>query len=211
MRIDAARGEATVSTVYVTDLSHHDPPSKATRRHLACTSASEPSYFPYFSVGETIGDMPVTFAERWCEDRVWPNEVTYVYGTCHGGGETGCAPPLAVESWPACQRNLSQYENPFGGPYPHAKPVRWAAGAISVNFNQGTRVEVYTARSTIVLFGEPDLIAGALGLLRQEPNNGPVHVPAPGAGQPIGIDTLPAPAHGALHGKLRCGRRGGGA
>jgi hypothetical protein len=194
----------------IEDLSHHDPPSAGTRDQLPCTAVDEPTNFDRFSVGRSFQAHPVRYTVRQCKGgatahRIRTNDVVSVYGTCTSRGDSGCIPPLSVETWPACQRSLADYEAWTGRPYPHSRPVSWSHGAVSVSFDGGTRVEVYTGRSTIVFFGnDPQLVASALGSLRREPRGDRVSNPVTSATGAVGIDALPAPVPGALTGRLSC-------
>ena len=42
----------------------------------------------------------------------WRPSVTYIYGTCHATSETGCSPPLEVQTWSACHRRPPRRPRP---------------------------------------------------------------------------------------------------
>jgi hypothetical protein len=117
------------------------------------------------------------------------NDIDFIYGTCTPTSETGCAPPIEVQVWPACVRNLSMYGSP-GAPATESTTVRGAPAAFLEN---GERLEIQTGTVTIVIFAssrdEALRIASALRGLNA----------AVAAGRP-----LPAPANGALAGTLSC-------
>jgi hypothetical protein len=208
--------------IYVTDneghkirlhnFSHHDPPSAGSAYRLPCTSIHERTNFPYFSVGSSFEGLPVTHMMRGCGDgkatrrRSPTNEVTIGYGSCQiPSGATGCTLPIDVNSYPACQRNLSQFD------VAHGPPIKWKSGAITVAFEGGGSVDIYTGRSTITIYGhDPDQVARALDAIRKEPPGHRVHPPLVHPQRPVGIDLLPPPAQGALKGKLRCVHRSSG-
>jgi hypothetical protein len=118
---------------------------------------------------------------------------TYLYGTCKPrGSDGGCALPLEIQSWAACKRNLSVYSvTPDGRPLPHKRTtIRGVPAAI---FEDGLRLEVYTGKTTVVLFGySGPQLRRAANVMRSV--SGKV---GPG-------DPLPPPAPGALTGGLSC-------
>jgi len=128
--------------------------------------------------------------------------VSLQYGTCDAspqeeGGDSGCYPPIEVQTWRACSRNRSLYE--LGMPpgktsrnYTMTK-VRGVPAAIFSDM-----VEVYTGDETVVLFGRPADALSAVGhLIAVNPADGAAIAPG---------DALPPPVPGALKGKLtgRC-------
>ncbi len=118
--------------------------------------------------------------------------VTYLYGTCKPDSDGGCPIPLEVQSWAACKRNLSVYSlTPDGRPLPHERlKIRGVPAAL---FEDGTRLEIYTGETTVVIFGSAEAqLKRAADAMR----------PVSGHGKPG--SPLPAPAPGALTGKLRC-------
>jgi len=183
----------------------------ATPWHKPCTSISEPTNFRYFSVGPAEGGDSVTEVVRRCDGQSTrrgprPNYVDITYGSCSvPAGADSCSPPLDVQSFPTCERNLTQYQSEPGTPYPHGPLKRWKGGAVTVSFDGGTNIEVYTGQSTIEIWGgDPDRVARALEYLRPEPTAQSVEPPAADVSSPIGIDTLGPPARGALSGTVRC-------
>jgi hypothetical protein len=126
------------------------------------------------------------------------NVVQVSYGDCHAGDEQACSPPLTVQSWPACERNLSLYERysgpPGEDPVPHT-PLT-VRGAPAASFDDGRRIEVYTGDATVVIFADEN---PQLGLAAANALVG-VH-----AGRLVNASaTLPAPAAGAMAGRLSC-------
>jgi hypothetical protein len=57
--------------------------------------------FPEYDAGAEVSGIPREAVVTSCLRR--PN-VTYVYGTCHATSDTGCAPPLEVQTWSYCHR-----------------------------------------------------------------------------------------------------------
>jgi hypothetical protein len=118
---------------------------------------------------------------------------SYLYGTCTPDPvDGGCPIPLEIQSWAACKRNLSVYAGgPDGRPLAHVNlKIR---GVPAASFDDGTRLEVYTGTTTVVLFSSD----GAQ--LKRAAN---AMQPAPRSGKPG--TPLPPPAPGALTGKLSC-------
>jgi hypothetical protein len=113
-----------------------------------------------------------------------------VYGDCAPAGDMGCAPPIEIQVWPACRRNLGMYESSPAGTALERTTVRSAPAAV---LDEGTRLEVQTGRSTVVVFAGTRArlarIAGSLESLD-------AHVDR--------SETLPPPAVGAVEGALAC-------
>jgi hypothetical protein len=164
------------------------------RPHTAQTKAQTTKYTAY-SLGSSFEGLPLTAKLRRLEDarpgeRFGPDFFSYIYGDCKATGDRSCPSPLEVQSWAACKRNLSSYAlTPDGRPLPHRNTkIRGVPAAI---FEDGYRLEVYTGRTTVVIFGvQPTQIRRAADAIR-----------AVGASK---TSTLPPPAPGALQGKLAC-------
>jgi hypothetical protein len=142
--------------------------------------------FPVYSAGDSVDGYPLVAVLR----NPAANYVSFIYGDCVASGERGCAPPAEVQVWPACVRNIALYD-PQLGPEFERREVR---GAPAFVFEQGHRLEVQTGESTVVVFGKsPELVGHVAAQLRG------VNLPVQAA------ERLPAPAQGALEGKLACG------
>jgi hypothetical protein len=180
---------------------------------LPCTGPDEPTNFPVYSLGLEFEAIPFTTELRRCDDPfpgepVRANYVSYIYGDCvvtPADGETevdgGCAPPLEIQTWPSCERSLADYELEPGVPYPHDE-LGLQRGVPTYSFDEGTRVELYTGTSVVVIFGDdPTQLLRAISAIRAEPAESP-------PGSPSLLDSgsgdLPAPAPGATTGELRC-------
>lgn len=129
-----------------------------------------------------------------------PGEVNFVgfkYGDCTPSGDSGCAAPIEVQVWPACERNLSSYSlGPGLGPLPHERfTVR---GVPAAQFEMDGRVELYTGAVTVVIFAAPPVARDAAEAVRLENPEGLGTAPIP-AGSP-----LPPPVEGALEGRVEC-------
>ena len=132
--------------------------------------------------------------------------VSYIYGDCEylksENIEGGCAPPLEVQTWPACRRSLANYTYE-GKAYPY-EPLPDERGAEVASFEEGGRLELYSGSSTVVVFAnDPALAQKVLSLLRPQAPDSP---PATRASE---LDTdvpqeLAAPEPGATEGKLTC-------
>jgi hypothetical protein len=118
---------------------------------------------------------------------------SYLYGSCTSDSIDGACPlPLEIQSWAACKRNLSVYtEAPDGRPVPHENlKIRGVPAAL---FEEGTRLEIYTGTTTVVIFGSDldRMNRAAVAMFSVDGRIKPKQ-------------TLPAPAPGALQGKLKC-------
>lgn len=174
-----------------------------------CTGADEPANFPIYSLGPSVEGHEVNSVTRRCDEPkpeapARANSVTYAYGVCPellDGTETSCAPPLQIQSWPACERSLADYELLPGVPYPH-KSLGEHQGVPAYSFDEGSRVELYTGTATIVIFAtDPALIEKAVAAIQPEPASEPPGDPKEADAQ---SPELPPPAPEAMAGRLSC-------
>ncbi|MDQ3992906.1 MAG: hypothetical protein M3229_04530 [Actinomycetota bacterium] len=158
--------------------------------------------FPLYSLGDAHAGLPLTAITRRKDGGgagYAADYVSFLYGSCVPAGGTGCPLPLEVQVWPACVRTLVHYRlTPFSDePLPHEPlSVRGVPAALVRESPALTRLELYTGRVTVVVFGAqpPQLLAAAAALRG-------VNVSAvPG-------EPLPPPVAGALAGKLDCDDR----
>jgi hypothetical protein len=115
------------------------------------------SKFPLYAPGESFEGLPLRAITRRADAPV-PGEtiradyVGFVYGDCVASAETGCAPPVEVQVWPACRRSLADYTlTPAGDPLPHEASI--VRGVPAAYFEDGLRLELYTGDVTVVVFG----------------------------------------------------------
>lgn len=118
-----------------------------------------------------------------------------VYGSCAPTADSGCAPPLQVQVWRACERNVSLYTRYPGPNGPISFTRTTIRGVPAAIFDDGYRIELYAGDDTIVIFADTAARARAAA----EALRGTVH----GASRTAGED-LPAPAPGALSGTATC-------
>jgi hypothetical protein len=179
---------------------------------LGCSGLSQPLAFTPYSLGPTFGEFPSTFVLRRCDapypgETVRANYVSYVYGDCVPGEADACAPPVEIQTWPACERSLADYS--FDGQAYPAEDVGAVRGVPSARFEDDDRLELYTGGSTVVIFGDsPETLSTAADAVRPEPAT-QVDAPVSGAeraglGLPTSDEPLPDPAKGAIAGELTC-------
>ncbi len=76
--------------------------------------------------------------------------VSFVYGDCVAGDDAGCAPPAEIQIWPVCRRNLGLYDDASDrGALAERISLR---GVPALLFDDGTRLELETGSSTVVVF-----------------------------------------------------------
>jgi hypothetical protein len=103
--------------------------------------------FPLYSAGERVDELPLAAVLRRDDTARY---VSFVYGDCVASSEAGCAPPAEIQVWPACRRNLALYDGAASGGAPAERfTVRGVPAAL---FDDGTRLELETDGSTIVVF-----------------------------------------------------------
>jgi hypothetical protein len=182
------------------------------QRHeaLPCTEPQDPINFEIFSAGPEVAGLPLNATVRRCDtaapaDEAPANRITYIYGSCEPSeGEGGCAPPLEVQTWPACQRSKAGYTFE-GEPLPYRRiSNHGGAEVVEFNFELESRIEVYTKSSTVVIFADSrELALQAVALLNPQEKGAP---PAMNGAELRGPppETLGAPREGATQGKLQC-------
>jgi len=181
---------------------------------LPCTGAEDPLNFAGFSLGEEYQGIELATVQRLCvtpsgsPETIRPNFINYLYGECElvadedGYVDGGCAPPLQVQSYPACERALADYRLDADEAYPQGKRVTLPGGAVRVSFDGGTRVETYTGESTVVVFGDdPKLVAGAADALTLDQQSDEVGKPVPTSKT---SNQFSRPSAGSLAGELKC-------
>lgn len=144
--------------------------------------------YPLYNAGDSADGLPLVAVLRRDDTARY---VSFVYGDCATGDEAGCAPPAEIQVWPACRRNLALYDGSrLESPSGERTTIR---GVPAVSLDDGTRLEIQTGRSTVVVFADsrPRVlrIADALRAVDGSVTHG----------QP-----LPQPAPGALEGTLDC-------
>lgn len=123
--------------------------------------------------------------------------VTTVYGNCQPKSDSGCAPPLQVQVWPSCERSPADYT--YGEPetattLPPTDVVR--VRGVPGRFYGGSRLEISTGDTTVVLFGDSrERLIAAAQQLRTRPGS---------RRSPALNQDLPAPTPGAEEGTLTC-------
>ena len=127
-----------------------------------------------------------------------PTDVSEVsYGDCHATPGNTCSLPLTVQSFPACERNLSLYDR-YSGPVGVEPPQHTdltIRGVPSASFNDGEWLEVYTGDSTIVIFGQTEQLQEAAANALVGTDDGD---------KVTASEELPDPEPGATSGQLSC-------
>jgi hypothetical protein len=146
-----------------------DSPHSRTRSHWCPHHHRFRAYY----LGASFRALDGHDADVYCSREPAPGypgsaSVSYGYGDCHAAGDNGCALPLEVQSAPLCERHPALYEDEPGHRYPH-RSLR-IRGVPAASYDGGTRLEVYTRQTTIVLFGErPKLLRRAARVVHLAP------------------------------------------
>lgn len=159
------------------------------------------SDFELYNADASYAGLPLTAVDR-VDAKPFPGELvranffTFIYGDCNpsrgGSTEGGCAPPLQIQIWPACERNPSVYS-----PDEIREPVK-VRGVPGHFYDLGTRLELTTGAATVVIFGRSK--SQLLDVARKL-------VPANGVATSLGVTrqtSLPKPKAGAVQGTLAC-------
>ena len=104
--------------------------------------------FPLFYAGPSADGLPLTAVLRRDDTASY---VSFVYGDCDASGDAGCAPPAEIQVWPSCLRSFALYDVASGSPAPEWVEARGVRGAL---FDRGTRLELETGRSLVVVFAD---------------------------------------------------------
>jgi hypothetical protein len=164
-----------------------------------------------FDAGSAVAGEKIAFRDTRCADpepvrtqsaggEIDPNSYTRahytvaVYGTCKATGDSGCAPPVQIQTWPACERSPADYTI-AGKPLTPTEVLE--IRGVPARFYGSDRLELSTGDVTVVIFGTSrDLVLGAASTLRTRP------------GSPTSVASdqkLPPPVAGAEEGTLSCG------
>jgi hypothetical protein len=192
--------------------------ASAARPGLRCTGAAEPLNFRAYSMGPVgLGALPRTSVVHICNHHRSPGAypkgyrmedyISVFYGTCSG---ESCLPPVEIQSWPACIRNRARYwtwdpqHERWVQKHRHDFTIRGVPAAVFETSPNNARVEVYTGKTTVVIFtttlSRAKLIARRL--VSESPN--PTIHPTRRHVARTPTPPLPSPAPGALTDKLRC-------
>lgn len=90
------------------------------------------------------------------------------YGDCVAVSEAGCAPPLQIESWPECRRDLASYsasdEISRTVLRHHFITLPQRPELPVASFEGGTRLELYTGSTTVVISADSPALAYAAAI-----------------------------------------------
>ena len=163
--------------------------------NFSVAKAREFRDFPVFYAGQEVNGQELTATNHEPLGAMRKNQwsVEFSYGTCDVGpgfDPGGCSLPVSISNEPACSRNLAMYGGALAAK-PHMARVR---GTTAAFFEGGSRLEIQTGTTTVVIFAFSKRSALAVA-----ENLRGLNVPV-SAG-----DRLPPPAPGAVEGTLPCG------
>jgi hypothetical protein len=75
-----------------------------------------------------------------------------IYGDCTATGDSDCAPPLEIQNWPECARDYASYGRPARHALTLASSRRITGQAVPAVVVSPTQIELYEARTTVVVF-----------------------------------------------------------
>ena len=103
------------------------------------------SFDPLYNAGDRVDGLQLAAVLRR-EDA--SGFVSFIYGDCPAADDAGCAPPAEIQIWPACRRNLGLYDDTTDR---GAERIS-LRGVPALLFDDGTRLELETGHSTVVVF-----------------------------------------------------------
>jgi hypothetical protein len=113
--------------------------------------------FPLVYAGERVDGLALVAIVRRDDTADY---VSFVYGDCRPlSPEGGCAPPAEIQVWPADRRSRGSYDTSPGALTPELTRIRGSPAAF---FDAGTRLEIYTAEVTVVVFARSRERAGRI-------------------------------------------------
>lgn len=194
------------------DTTAPDQPAAADSNTMQCEQPGTAPGFDYFSLGRAFEGLTASRAMRRCDDP-FPGEtvradfVSYVYGDCHipkpdgnEGGDSGCVPPVEIQSWPACTRSLIDLSQSIPAAVDGARET--VRGVPSLNLTNDLRLELYTRATTIVLFAsDSNQLLRAADAIRAETTTFPPSLPSLASAT---NGNLAPPVIGAMEGTLQC-------
>lgn len=157
------------------------------------TLAQAKAFTPYalYHAGSSPTGLPLVAVNRVGGTRsdepgVYPDRVSFLYGTCSARRGQGCMPPLQLQIWNACER--------YQALYPFEPDESLEIRGVPAAFYEGkTRLELYSGMVTVVVFGESReqliIVARSLRGLNRATQV---------------ADRLPGPAQDVRHGTLDC-------
>jgi hypothetical protein len=147
--------------------------------------------FPVYYAGEEVDGLPFESISEHPPVKDGDERSPFwslSYGDCTPPPDGGCSLPITVQSWSTCYRwfNMSHHQR-----RPHLVNLRGAKASGGIG---GSELEIFTGRSTVVIFAYSHNLAMAAA--RQLRKVGQTETPA----------LLPPPVPGSLGGKLPCQR-----
>jgi hypothetical protein len=137
------------STVALIGCGHTSTSADPTKTARA---AQQGAAYPLAWVGPSLAGLPLTDVTR---DR---RSVTLIYGTCKAVGESGCTPPLEIQTASICDRNALLLD---------IRPIRrFTARGVQILDYGEDRFELATATTDVVISARPALASKAIGALR---------------------------------------------
>jgi hypothetical protein len=139
--------------------------------------------FPLLYAGDQVAGLPLTAVLRRGDTADY---VSFVYGDCVPRDDAGCAPPAEIQVWPSCRRSLVSYDERA----PARPSVEWLTvrGVPAALLDGGTRLELQTGTSTVVVFASTPARAATIGAALRPLGSGATGaaLPPPLAGAPAG-------------------------
>lgn len=177
---------AVLATVLTRQAQGEEPVVAPPKSTFSMKEAVQFANFPLYSAGDSVEGLPLVAMLK----NPPAGDISFIYGDCKPTGETGCAPPIEIQVWPACKRNPSLYDESTLPTKIERTVVR---GVPAISLEDGARLEIQTGISTVVIFGR-----GSDEVLR-------VAAALQGVNVPVNAKAaLPAPALGAQAGDVPC-------
>lgn len=145
--------------------------------------------FELYNAGSEVAGLSLVATLR--SDQPRANWVSFIYGECDAGQDGGCAPPAEVQIWPACLRNPAVFVKNLE--LLRAEDPIILRGVPAIFYEGGTRLEIQTGRSTVVIFGQSRELVSRIASDLEGVNLAVSRTQG-----------LPAPVPGAETGTLRC-------
>lgn len=142
------------------------------------------SAFRVYFAGKAMKTLPLGKIDREPQHNGGRSAAwTFFYGTCVPSGEGLCSVPLQIQNYSTCRR--------WAGAYPGKPRLFSFRGAKAAWVRTAGSLEIYTGRTTVVIFARSHSVATSTArLLRTVGSTRP--------------SSLPPPVPGSLRGELPC-------
>lgn len=181
----------TVGGVWATRSNSTSTNAAPMQGNMTIEEAKTFSNFTLYNAGNEVAGFQLNAIEKTVDADHGTTRISFLYGDCippmdeSGHYDGGCPLPVEVDVWNACVRNPTVYNDP-NSPQGERTILRGVPAQV---FDNGSRLEMYTGKSAIVIYTDPKIMPLAVAAIQGVTNNVPANV------------ELPYPAANVMEGK----------